>query len=176
MNNMWHNYNWTAVNFRALTVSIYQGHIWWISCLRGKHLQKCKMQKFTNAPSHLISKHLQHEKVHRMFFSALRERSNSDWMFQSVRFANIYIFFGISMKLTFLMQATRLDRKHRKICEYCPGHSLIVQSLTLYVMLRHSGRWAAYNWRPKISFSLFWKVLMKPGFVCHTNWTRKTLS
>ena len=57
-------------------------------------------------------------------------------MFQSVRFANIYIFFGISMKLTFLMQATRLDRKHRKICEYCPGHSLIVQSLTLYVMLR----------------------------------------
>ena len=39
MNNMWHNYNWTAVNFRALTVSIYQGHIWWISCLRSKHLQ-----------------------------------------------------------------------------------------------------------------------------------------
>ena len=55
------------------------------------------------------------KKVHRMFFSALRERSNSDWMFQSVRFANIYIFFGISMKLTFLMQATRSDRKHRKL-------------------------------------------------------------
>ena len=71
------------------------------------------------------------------------------------------------MKLTFLMQATRSDRKHRKICEHCPGHSLIVQSLTLYVMLRHSGRWTAPNWRPKISFSLSWKVLMKPGLVCH---------
>ena len=70
-------------------------------------------------------------------------------MFQSVRFANIYIFFGISMKLTFLMQATRSDRKHRKICDYCPGHSLIVQSPTLYVMFRHSGRWAAPNSRPK---------------------------
>ena len=78
------------------------------------------------------------KKVHRMFFSALRERSNSDWMFQSVRFANIYIFFGISMKLTFLMQAPCLKRKYRKNCKYCPGHSLIVQSLTLYV--RKMGR------------------------------------
>ena len=47
-------------------------------------------------------------------------------------------FFGISMKLTFLMQAPCLNRKYRKNCEYCPGHSLIVQSLTLYV--RKMGR------------------------------------
>ena len=135
MNNMWHNYNWTAVNFRALTVSIYQGHIWWISCLRSKHLQ---MQ---NAKIHLTF-NLKASSAWKKCTGCSSARYGKDQIqiecFKVCGLQTFTYFFGISMKLTFLMQAPCLNRKYRKNCEYCPGHSLIVQSLTLYV--RKMGR------------------------------------
>ena len=164
MNNMWHNYKWTAVNFRTLTVSIYQGHIWWISCLRSKHLE------------------MQNAKIHLTF----NLKASSAWKkctgCSSARYGKDQIqieCFKVCVLQTFTYFLEFPWNWHFWCKQLVRIENIAKFAITVQVTLwssSHQPSMSCLDTREdgqppirdqKISFSLLWKVLMKPGFVCH---------